>query len=224
MKNLLFIVPLLLLGFKSKAQYYTLYYNLEMHQQVTANHAVRMASEKNYQRIYEKQKEAYNEAKEKITEVVVIKNNLYGYLRNVNSALRQGKQVQFLFQDFNKLVGNMGTMIDLTADKPQYAPLITRMYERIFTHALQAYDGVHDQILREDTDYLMDSYDRQYLLNKLHREIKSLNGWVLHINNYLRNAHRKPYLRHIRVFNEWYSKDKTMIESIIRNSTTLSDF
>ena len=73
-------MPLLLLGFKSKAQYYTLYYNLEMHQQVTANHAVRMASEKNYQRIYEKQKEAYNEAKEKITEVVIIKNNLYASL------------------------------------------------------------------------------------------------------------------------------------------------
>ena len=223
MKNLILIVPLLLLGLKSQAQYYQLYYNLELHQQVTANHATRVASEKTYQKIYEKQKEAYNEAKEKITQVVIIKNNLYGYLKNVNSALRQGKQVQFIFEDFNKLVSNMGKMIDLTADHPQYAPLITRMYEKVFTHALEAYDGVHDQVLREDTDYLMDSYDRQYLLTKLHKEIKVMNGWVLHINNYLRNAHRKPYLRHIRVFNEWYSKDKGMIESIIRNSNSLSN-
>lgn len=223
MKRLLFLVPLLLMVFKSQAQYYQLYYNLEMHQQVTANHAARVASEKTYQKIYAKQKEAYNEAKEKITEVVIIKNNLYSYLRNVNSALRQGKQVQFLFNDFNRLVGNMEIMIDLTTDKPQYVPLITRMYGRIFSHALEAYNGVHDQVLREETDYLMDSCDRQYVLNKLHREIGAMNGWVLHINNFLRKAHRKPYLRHIAVFNQWHNKDKAMIENIISNSTTLSD-
>lgn len=223
MKKLFIILPLLFFGINSKAQYYQLYYNQELQAQVTANHGVRVASEQTYQRSYEKQKNAYNEAKEKITQVVVIKNNLYNYLRNVNSGLRQARQIEYLAQDFTKLLNNMGTMLDLTANKPQYAVFITRFYERVAGHAIQAYDGVQDQVLREETDYLMDSYDRQYLLNKIHREIRSMNGWVLHINNYLRKADKKPYLRHIGVFNNWYIQDKAMIERIIRNSNYITD-
>jgi len=223
MKKLFIILPLLFFGITSKAQYYQLYYNQELQAQVTANHGVRVASEQSYQQSYEKQKNAYNEVKEKITQVVVIKNNLHSYLRNVNAGLRQARQVEYLAQDFTKLLNNMGTMLDLTANKPQYAVFITRFYERIAVQAMAAYEGVQDQVLREETDYLMDSYDRQYLLNKLHRQIGAMNGWVLHVNNYLRNAEKKPLIRHLGVFNTWYNKDKAMIERIIRNSNYIKE-
>jgi len=218
MKKLLMILPLLFLALKSKAQYYQLYYNPELQAQVTANHSVRIASEEAHQKSYENQKNLYNEAKEKITQVVVIKNNLYNYLKNVNSGLKQAKQITYLLEDYQKLLSNMSIMLKLTAQKPQYAVLITPFYERVLTHAVNTYEGVNDIVMREEADYLMDSYDRQYILNKLHGEVKAMNGWVLYINKSLMNAEKKPYLRHISVFNNWYVKDKGMIEAIIRNS------
>lgn len=221
MKKLLIILPLLFLAFSGQAQYYQLYYNLELQQQVTANHATRIASEDAHKRSYEKQTNLYNEAKEKLTQVVVIKDNLYGYLRNVNAGLRQARQVTYLYEDYQKLLNNMGKMLQLTANKPQYSVLITRFYEKVILHAVEAYQGVNDMVMREDADYLMDSYDRQYVLNKLHREVKAMNGWVLHINNYLVKADKKPYLRHIGVFNNWYIRDRGLIEQIIRNSGTI---
>ena len=219
MKNIIMLISFLFFGVSSKAQqYYQMYYNLEMQSQVTANHTIRMASEQAHRNSYEKQKNLYNEAKEKLTAVVVIKDNIYGYLKNVNSGLKQAKQVQYLFEDYQRLLKNMEKMLELTANKPQYAILITRFYERVILHAIEAYGGVNDIVMKEDADYLMDSYDRQYILNKLHKEVRVMNGWVLHINNYLSKAEKKPYLRHIKIFNNWYVKDKSIIESIIRKS------
>jgi hypothetical protein len=44
-----------------------------------------------------------------------------------------------------------------------------------------------------------------------------MNGWTVHIINYLRNAEKKPYFRHIGVFNSWYIRDKGLIQNIINN-------
>jgi hypothetical protein len=219
MKTLLIILTLMFFTTTSRAQvYYQLYYNLELQAQVTANQVARVASEEAHKNSYEKQKDLYNEAKEKITQVVVIKNNLYGYLKNANAGLKQAKQVTYLFEDYQKLLNNMGKMLDLTIDHPEYAVLITRFYEKLTLQAIQAYESVSDLVMREEADYLMDSYDRQYVLNKLHSEVKAMNGWVLHINNFLSKADKKPFLRNIGVINNWYIRDKGLIEGIIKNS------
>lgn len=198
-------------------QYYQLYYNIDLQAQVTANHGVRIASEKLYQSSYEKQSEWYEDANEKLIQVVTMKNHIYSTLKNVNHALKQGKQVERMYFDFVKLIENMAEMLELTAQKPQYSALVTRMYRRLYEAGYNAYNSINDQVMKEDTDYLMDSYDRQYLLNKIHREIKIMNGWTLHISNYLRNAEKKPYFRHVKFLNNWYVQDKAMITRIISN-------
>lgn len=219
MRKVLFIVPVLLLNInESKAQqYYQLYYNLEMQAHVTANHGVRIASEKLYQTSYKNQEENMEKARDKIVQVVAMKNLIYNQLRNVNSALKQGKQIEQMYYDWERLLKNLSVMFELTYQNPQYAVLITRFYEKVYEHGFSAYQGIYDQVQKEGNDYLMDSYDRQYILNKLHREIRAMNGWVLHINNYLSKAKKKPYFRHIRVFNNWYVQDKAIIQRIITN-------
>ena len=217
MKKFLLMLPLLFFVKGNAQYYYQLYYNLELQAQVTANQAVRVASEKLYQNSYEKQRKSYDDIKEKVTQVVVIKNHIYNQLRNVNSALKQGKQLEAIYYDFSKLLGNMGKMLQLSAQKPEYSLLITNYYSKLYLHAMNSYENISSSVLNEENDYLMDSYDRQKILSKLQHEIKIMNGWTVHIINYLRNAEKKPYFRHIGVLNGWYNQDRAMIQNIINN-------
>lgn len=217
MKKILLMLPLLFFV-KGKAQYYyQLYYNLELQAQVTANQAARVTSEKLYQNSYEKQRKSYDDIKEKVTQVVVIKNHIYNQLRNVNSALKQGKQLEAIYYDFSKLLTNMGKMLQLSAQKPEYTVLITNYYSKLYLHATNSYENISSSVLNEENDYLMDSYDRQKILSKIQHEIKIMNGWTVHIINFLRNAEKKPYFRHIGVLNGWYNQDRAMIQNIINN-------
>ncbi len=217
MKTFLIVFFLLLLNNAKSQTYYQLYYNLELQAQVTANQAARVASEKLYQNSYEKQRKAYDDIKEKAVQVVVIKNHIYNQLLNVNSALKQGKQLEAIYYDFTKLIGNMEKMLELSAQKPQYAVLIMNYYSKLYLHAMNSYENISESVLNEENDFLMDSYDRQKILSKIQHEIKIMNGWTVHIINYLRNAEKKPYFRHIGVFNSWYIRDKGLIQNIINN-------
>lgn len=217
MKKLLFILTLLFFIQGNAQYYYQLYYNLELQAQVTANQAARVASEKLYQNSYEKQRKSYDDIKEKVTQVVVMKNHIYNQLRNVNSALKQGKQLEAIYYDFSKLAKNMGIMLEISAQKPEYSILITNYYSKLYLHAMNSYNNISSSVLNEENDYLMDSYDRQKILSKIQHEIKIMNGWTVHIINYLRNAEKKPYFRHIGILNGWYNQDKAMIQNIINN-------
>ena len=219
MKKLITLLFILLFKISNvnAQQYYQLYYNLEMQAHVTANHGVRIASEKLYQKSYENQQENMEVARDKVVQVVAMKNQIYSQLRNINSYLKQGKQVENMYYDFQRLIGNLNKMITLSTQNPQYAILITRFYEKIYVHSAEIYQSVAEEFQKEDKDYLMDSYDRQAILNKIHREINALNGWTVHINNYLSKAKKKPYFRHIKAFDQWYIQDRAIIKRIITN-------
>lgn len=214
---------LLSIGKLSAQQYYQMYYNTQLNNQVLANHSTRLFSELNYQGTYGNQVAKMTQVKESITKVVVMKEVIFHQLSNVNSGLKQGIYIQVIYSDYQKLLLNLGKMMELTADNLEYAILITRFYEKVFDRSLSAYTGISDMVTREEANYLMDPADRRNLLNKLHIEIRVINGWVLHINNYLKNAKKKPYLRHIGVLNSWYIQDKAMIQSIITNSNYLTN-
>lgn len=222
MKKIQTLIIIFFISFNSNAQqYYQLYYNTDLNNQVAVNQVARLLSEKSYQKSYQKQVDEMEKVKESMVKVLVMKEMIYKQLHNVNSALKQGKYVEIIYNDFAKLLANMGIMVDLTAQNPQYAILITRFYEKILLHGTNAYTGIADQVQREETNYLMDSADRRTLLHKLHTEIRTMNGFVLYINNYLRNAKKKPYFRHFQVLNSWYIQDKALIQNIINNSNQL---
>jgi hypothetical protein len=70
--------------------------------QLTKNQAVRLSSDKLFFNSYEKQKQLYDDIKGKITQVVAIQEYIYNKLTNVNMAIKQGKQMQYLYQYFEK--------------------------------------------------------------------------------------------------------------------------
>lgn len=225
MKKLFFLLALTVLGTTAKSQTYSqLYYNPELHNWVTWNHNTRWAAEEQMRKSYAVQADVYEKARDKLVQVVAIKNHIYDHLKNVNAGLKQAKAIKYVYSDFEDLINKMGEMLELTVKHPQYAVLINRYYAKIYEHALLAYNGISDQVLREDNDYLMDAYDRWHAIEMIRNQLWALRAYVSLINSYLRNADRKPILRHLGIFGDWVIRDKAMIERIIMKSKGLENW
>ncbi|HAP94903.1 MAG TPA: hypothetical protein DCP54_03970, partial [Chryseobacterium sp.] len=99
--------------------------------QMTTNHGVRLGSEQAFLNSYEKQKELYDDIKNKTAQVIAIQEYIYQQLKNVNSALTQSKKLIYLYQYLGKVANNSNKMLDLSAQHPEYAVLVSKYYVEI---------------------------------------------------------------------------------------------
>lgn len=183
--------------------------------QVTKNHAVRLASEQAFLNSYEKQKELYDDINQKTTQVIAIQEYIYQQLKNVNSALTQSKKLVYLYQYFGKIVNNSNRMLDLTAQHPEYAVLVSKYYAEIGQQIIKLQQEVTGDILNEDKDFLMDSMDREMLIEKVFTRVRNINGNILYIILRLENAKKIPYLYQVPVLRNYINIDKAIVGDII---------
>lgn len=183
--------------------------------QLTKNQAVRISSDKLFFNSYEKQKQLYDDIKGKITKVVAIQEYIYNKLTNVNMAIKQGKQLEYLYKYFGEIGKNSSEMLSLTSKNPQYAVLLTKYYVFIGNHVLNIKREVTEEILREESDFLMDPYDREILLRKIFDRVRIINGTILYINMVLKNAKQTPYIYQIPGLSSYVNLDKMIVKDII---------
>ena len=183
--------------------------------QLTKDHAVRLASEQTFLDSYEKQNELYNDIKNKTAQVIAIQEYIYQQLKNVNSALTQSKKLIYLYQYLGKIVTNSNTMLDLSAQHPEYAILVSKYYVEIGKQVLKLQQEVSQDILKEDKDFLMDAMDREMLIEKIFTRVRNINGNILYIILRLQNAKKIPYLYQIPVLRNYINIDKAIVGDII---------
>lgn len=183
--------------------------------QITLNHGVRLGSEQTFLDSYEKQKELYDDINNKVTQIIAIQEYIYQQLKNVNSALTQSKKLIYLYQYFGKIVNNSNKMLDLTASHPEYSVLISKYYLEIGKQTLKLQQEVTQDILNEDKDYLMDSSDREMLIEKIFIRVRNINGNILYINLRLGNAKKIPYLYQVPVLRNYINIDRAIVGDII---------
>ncbi|MCT3788662.1 hypothetical protein HZQ67_14950 [Elizabethkingia anophelis] len=183
--------------------------------QLTKNQAVRLSSDKLFFNSYEKQKQLYDDIKGKITQVVAIQQYIYDKMTNVNMAIKQGKQLQYLYQYFGEIAQNSGEMLSLSSKNPEYAILLSKYYVFITDEGLKLKKEVTEEILRESNDFLMDPYDREILLRKIFDRARLINGTILYINLVLKNAKQTPYIYQIPVLSNYVNLDKMIVKDII---------
>lgn len=183
--------------------------------QVTKNHAARYASEQAFLNSYEKQKELYDDINQKTTQVIAIQEYIYQQLKNVNSALTQSKKLMYLYQYLGKIVNNSNKMLELSAQHPEYAVLVSKYYAEIGTQVIKLKQEVTQDILNEDKDFLMDSMDREMLIEKVFTRVRNINGNILYIILRLENAKKIPYLYQIPVLRNYVNIDRAIVGDII---------
>lgn len=210
----IFFVIILLLTTGLKAQQIAL--NDRLLVQLTINHGVRMASEQGFLESYEKQKAMYDDIKNKTAQVIAIQEYIYQQLKNVNSALSQSKKLVYLYQYMGKIATNSNKMLDLSAQHPEYAILVSKYYIEIGKQALKLKQEVTQDILNEDKDFLMDAMDREMLIEKVFTRVRNINGNILYIILRLENAKKIPYLYQVPVLRNYVNIDKAIVGEIIQ--------
>ncbi|MXS71904.1 hypothetical protein GSF70_11820 [Flavobacteriaceae bacterium W22] len=213
MKKLLPFGIFVLLGISVNSQQIVI--NDKLLTQITKNHAVRLASEQTFLDSYEKQKELYDEINNKTTQIIAIQEYIYQQLKNVNSALTQSKKLIYLYQYLGKIVTNSNKMLDLSAQHPEYAVLVSKYYVEIGKQVLKLQQEVTQDILKEDKDFLMDAMDREMLIEKIFTRVRNINGNILYIILRLENAKKIPYLYQVPVLRNYINIDKAIVGDII---------
>lgn len=210
----IFFVIILLLTTGLKAQQIAL--NDRLLVQLTTNHGVRMASEQGFLESYEKQKAMYDDIKNKTAQVIAIQEYIYQQLKNVNSALSQSKKLVYLYQYMGKIATNSNKMLDLSAQHPEYAVLVSKYYVEIGKQAVKLKQEVMQDILNEDKDFLIDAMDREMLIEKVFTRVRNINGNILYIILRLENAKKIPYLYQVPVLRNYVNIDKAIAGEIIQ--------
>ena len=183
--------------------------------QITVNHGVRLGSEQTFLDSYEKQKKMYDDINGKITQIIAIQEYIYQQLKNVNSALTQSKKLIYLSQYLGKIVTNSNKMLDLSAQHPEYAVLVSKYYVEIGKQVLKLQQEVSQDILNEDKDFLMDASDREMLIEKVFTRVRNINGNILYIILRLQNAKTIPYLYQVPVLRNYLNIDRAIVGDII---------
>lgn len=214
MKNKLSFVILMFIGVFVNSQQVVI--NEKLLSQITVNHGVRLVSEQTFLDSYKKQKELYDEINNKITQVIAIQEYIYQQLKNVNSALTQSKKLIYLYQYLGRIVNNSNKMLDLSAQHPEYAILVSKYYVEIGKQTMKLQQEVTQDILNENKDFLMDASDREMLIEKVFTRVRNINGNILYIILRLENAKKIPYLYQVPVLRNYLNIDKAIVSDIIQ--------
>jgi len=201
-----------------------MYYNPELLTQLSLNSAVRVASEKTYQDSYDKMREAYERGRDKLAQIITIQQMIYRALFNVNEGLKQGKKVEYIFEDFQSLLDASGKMLKLSKQYPEYVVFTTKANQKIYENAADLLSLISEQALRDDSSWMMDNMERWKFLDEIHIKIRMMYGWCLSIISYLENAKYKPYFRHVNALDNWYSQDRAIVEDILMKYEILTKY
>ena len=190
-------------------------FNDKLFAQMTKDHMVRMGSEQAFLNSYEKQKQLYDNIKNKTAQVIAIQEYIYQQLKNVNSALTQSKKLIYLYQYLGKVVTNSNRMLDLSAQHPEYAVLVSKYYVEIGNQTMKLKQEVSQDILNENKDFLMDASDREMLIEKVFTRVRKINGNILYIILRLENAKKIPYLYQVPKLRNYINIDRAIVGDII---------
>ena len=213
MKKIVIFGLLTFFGILIKSQ--QIVFNDKLFAQMTKDHAVRMGSEQAFLNSYEKQKQLYDDIKNKTAQVIAVQEYIYQQLKNVNSALTQSKKMMYLYQYLGKVVNNSNRMLDLSAQHPEYGILVSKYYFEIGNQAMKLKQEVSQDILNENKDFLMDASDREMLIEKVFTRVRNINGNILYIILRLENAKKIPYLYQIPKLRNYINIDRAIVGDII---------
>ena len=195
--------------------YYETVINSSLLAHISANHITREASLANFNSIFKKQKEFYEESNKKIVQVVAIHVKIYQNLYNVNSLFGQSKQIKYIKDYVFSIIGNLRKINKLAVENPQYSFWLKKETDQVYSKVLSIIEE-RKAFLTEDRKRLMDSADRDALLDRIYMKLRLLNVSILDVINIIEFNKSRAYIYSIPVFNNFVEHDKQLVEEIMQ--------
>jgi hypothetical protein len=195
--------------------------NPTLMKELAINQEVREASIANIRNMYKKQNDWYQNAQTKMAQVLLVHEQIYQALYNVNSLFKNAKQLKYIYADLKECGKNLSRALRISTQKPQYA-IWGRKYYRDTSNRLNELKLMVFQILNEGGEkLLMDAYDREMLLDTFHFKIQMLNMSALTIINAIEYNESRAYIYSIPIFSTYIEQDKMIIEHIMQQYNNL---
>lgn len=183
--------------------------------QVNKNQAVRTTSLESFQKLFKDQKELYQNARLKVTEIMAVHEHIYQQLYNVNSLFNQGKQMKYIYQYIGKIGENGGRLMSYTVRYPKYAVWITKYYENLFGQMVGLKTEIEQVLKKPRRDILMDAHDRDAIIERIYGKLRHINISMLHIINLIEYSASRPYIYSIPNIGNFVQTDRLIVNDII---------
>lgn len=196
--------------------YYETVINSSLLAHISANHVTREASLANFNSIFKKQKDFYEESNKKIVQVVAIHEKIYQNLYNINSLFKQSKQLKYIGIYLGNVFENVQKMRQIAIENPQYAFWVKKETDEVINKATALSDEIYTLIQKKDRKRLMDSADRDALLDRVYMKVRLLNVSILNVINMIEFNKSRAYIYSIPIFNNFVEHDKQLVEEIMQ--------
>lgn len=198
-----------------KAQGAAVVVNDKLLEQISKNQVVRLGSNEALRSSVESQKKAYSEISSTLTQIISIQEYLYQQLYEVNSLLLSGKQLEYFYWYLEQISSKSGELLLLSSKAPQHAVLLSGYYTTILKQSYSLQEELVSTVLKKDVDLLLNSYDRQVLLEKLLSRARSIHGYLLYLILRLKSAQSRPALNQIPALEAYINLDKQIVKSLL---------
>lgn len=185
---------------------------------LTANHAMRVVSEKQFQNDAKAMKSNLDKINENYLKVVAAKAVITEALFNVNSALKNAKSVQYIAEQVLQINKNAQDLIKICANNPEYTHLARKYVDNIIVQCAGLQADVSKLALSGANNIMMNYHERDGIIRDVSVRLSLINSNLTLITRSIKKAKSIGWLKGATPFGNWINQDRRIVEDIIRRS------
>lgn len=213
--KIIMVIVLFLMNLQSKAQYVQLYYDQKTYEAVTENQFMRMANEALHTNTTKNIKESLDNINKNIAKVVVVRNQIYNSLVNVNEALKDGKELAFIVKIVKEISDQCIELGKMASGNPLYVAFANKQANNALYQSVNIFKDINQLILKEGNGLLMDYNTRDGLLRNLTQRLQLLRAEVYLANQTIYYAKINGLWSSLNPFKGVINSDMSIINDIM---------
>lgn len=216
MKYIIYLMFLIVLNGKSHAQsYITMFYDQKHFEAVTGNHVTRTVHEIFMQNDTKYIENNLDKINQNIAKVVLVKNQIYNSLVNVNEALKDGREIIYIGRLITEIADETKKLTQIAVGNPLFVAFAEKQAKGIVTQSLNIYNDINNFVLKGSKDLLMNYNTRDELLKTLTHRLQLLRAEIYTTRQAIYWAKMNGLWHNLNPFNDWINQDKEVISDII---------
>lgn len=140
-------------------------------------------------------------------------------LKEVSGTVKNALVIKRIYETSTDIVDELQEAVQVAADYPQYAVFATRALNNFRQRSLQLSADVSRVIAQGETN-LMDSGERQRLLQSIHRDLLLMWGATYGISRSIKTAVRVGFFRRLNPFQKWVNEDARIMRNILKDASS----
>lgn len=207
---------------RTQAQmYYQLYYDNKHYAAVTANNMYRMVHESIMTSQTENIKENLDKINQNVAKVVLVKNQIYNSLVNVNEALKDGKELIYITKLVREIADESSRLGQMAVGNPLFVAFAEKEARRVLTQSVNIFSDVNQYVLKSSKDLMMNYNTRDELLRSLTHRLKLLRAEIYWTGQIIYYAKLNGIWSSLNPFKNYINQDLSIIQDIIWKSKFL---